>query len=99
VLLPEPASAQRARGGLGAGLHVELAQDVPDMCFDRGLLNAQQLRDLRVRGAGGQEVQDFPFPAGQRLVGGVVNALTTLVRTSPVRGCSARTEDADDAFS
>src|SRR5699024_9354419 len=62
-----PVAGLAERGG--AAVHAELVVDVHQVRLDRRLGDEHQLRDLAVRRAGGQRLEDLRLPRGQGAVG------------------------------
>ncbi len=63
--LTEQAQFPRPRDGLGAVTHEELAEDVVDVRFDRAHGEVEFAGDLRVRPAGGDELEHLYLAPAQ----------------------------------
>src|SRR3954469_25640613 len=59
--------AERDRDCVRAGVRLELGEDVTYVALDRLLRDEELLRDVAVRHAVGEELQDLALPSGQHV--------------------------------
>src|SRR5215210_2032826 len=59
--------AERDGDGMGAGVRLQLGEDVPHVALHRLLRDEEALGDVGVRHAVGEKLEDLPLPLRQHL--------------------------------